>query len=298
MNGMNDNELLQELSRRFQDNKKALHDMRVMNEKIEKLNIKLAESERVKTNFLSNIRNEINNPLTSILGFAKQLTGSQADEKARELMAGLIYQEAFELDFQLRNVFMAAELEAGETAVNAATVDVASLVRSVISSFQHKTREKELEIDLACCGEQEEKAGLLFITDSEKVRLAVSNLLANAIEYSGAGMKVVVEARKENARLSLSITDQGPGISEQDVPRLFERFHQFEQGTTKRHKGHGLGLSVTKAVVEMLGGKVSVSRPPAGGSRFLISLPESAAPAGSVFSGDGNDFLFDTESRF
>ena len=83
MEQMSDDVLLEELKKRFLDTKKALHDMRVMNEKIEKLNVKLAESERLKTNFLSNIRNEINNPLTSILGMARQLAGPVKDEATK-----------------------------------------------------------------------------------------------------------------------------------------------------------------------------------------------------------------------
>jgi len=117
MDGMNDAELLAELAKRFRDTSKALHDMRVMNEKIEKLNIKLAESEKLKSNFLSNIRNEINNPLTAILNMAGQLALPQKDEQSRQLMARMIHDEAFDLDFQLRNIFMAAEIEAGEAAV-------------------------------------------------------------------------------------------------------------------------------------------------------------------------------------
>ncbi len=114
MEPIKDDDLLEELKKRFLDNKKALRDMVVMNEKIEKLNAKLAESEKLKTNFLSNIRNEINNPLTAILGMARQLASPVPDQQTRQAMAETIYHEAFDLDFQLRNIFAAAELESGE----------------------------------------------------------------------------------------------------------------------------------------------------------------------------------------
>lgn len=297
MKEMNDNELLGELTKRFQDNKKALHDMKVMNEKIEKLNVKLAESERLKTNFLSNIRNEINNPLTSILGLARQLAGPGKDEKTREMIAGMIYNEAFELDYQLRNIFVAAELEAGEAAMNSAQVDVPTLVQHVITSFQHKSREKTLEISLSTGGREKDQGALIFRTDPEKLRLAVANLLGNAIEFSDPGKKIEIETKRDKEHLLISVADQGVGIKEQDMPRLFERFRQLDQGTAKKHKGHGLGLSVTKAIVDMLGGKVSVSQRPAGGSIFQVAVPE-AAEGGDVFSGDGNEFIFETGNKF
>lgn len=298
MSEMNDNELLGELTRRFQDNKKALHDMKVMNEKIEKLNVKLAESERLKTNFLSNIRNEINNPLTSILGLARQLAAPGKDEKTREMIAGMIYNEAFELDYQLRNIFIAAELEAGETSVNSGQVDVSTLLRHVAASFHHKTREKKLEVSISTGGREKEQSALLFRTDAEKIRLIAANLLGNAIEFSDPGKKIEVEIRRDKDQLLLSIADQGIGIREEDIPRLFERFRQLDQGTAKKHKGHGLGLSVTKAVVDMLGGKISVARRPVGGSIFQITVPESAERGGDTFSGDGNEFIFESGNRF
>jgi len=298
MDGMNDAELLAELAKRFRDTSKALHDMRVMNEKIEKLNIKLAESEKLKSNFLSNIRNEINNPLTAILNMAGQLALPQKDEQSRQLMARMIHDEAFDLDFQLRNIFMAAEIEAGEAAVVRAQVDVASLVSRVIASFQQKAREKGVAVDFARSGDQIGEASLLFPTDPEKLRLVVANLLANAIEHSPAGSRVRTEAGRSSGSLRLSVADEGMGIPEGDRERLFERFHQLDQGTTKRHRGHGLGLSITKAIVELLGGKVMVSQPESGGSLFLVVVPEAPGGGSDVFSGDGNEFLFEGGNAF
>jgi signal transduction histidine kinase len=298
MNEMNDNDLLEELNRRFRDNKKALHDITVMNEKIEKLNIKLAESERLKTHFLSNIRNEINSPLTSILGMTRQLAGPVKDEKMRQLMAQMVYHEAFDLDFQLRNIFAAAELEAGETEMNSAQVDIGALVKSVMASFLHKSREKNLGMDFVCRGAQQDEERLLFVTDPEKLRLVVANLVANAIEYNYADKKVRIEVRREKDALHISVADEGIGIGSQDRERLFERFHQLDQGTAKKHRGHGLGLSVTKALIDMLGGKISASQPAGGGSMFHVLIPEAAATGSNVFSEDGNEFLFENGSTF
>jgi signal transduction histidine kinase len=297
MEQMSDDLLLQELNKRFLDTKKALHDMKVMNEKIEKLNSKLAESERMKSNFLSNIRNEINNPLTSILGMARELAGPGKDEARRQVMADLIYTEAFELDFQLSNIFMAAELEAGEVTLSPAQIGLDAIVNRLVSAFGHKAREKKITVEiLVLPGAQHEK--LLFTTDPEKLRLIAANLLANAIEFTPEGTRVTIEVKLQDKTLGLSVRDQGSGIPEAERQRLFERFHQLDQGSTKKHKGHGLGLSITKALAEVLGGKVHVAFAPEGGTVVQVTIPELAGKDGDIFSEDGNEFLFQGGSSF
>ena len=297
MDRMSEEVLLEELKARFLENKKAIYDLTILNEKMEKLNVKLAESERLKSDFLSNIRNEINNPLTSILGLSREIGTGKKDDQTKQLMAKAIYEEAFELDFQLRNVFVAAELEAGETQLNISRLDVAALVNNLIAAFSHKSKKKGLTVTMNCCGEAPDRS-LPFNTDAEKLHRVLANLLANAVEYNIAGKAVRIEVRKEAEVLRVSIADEGIGIPHEERARLFERFRQIDRGSTKKHKGHGLGLSITKALVEMLGGKVTLADAPGGGCIFQIVVPESAAAEEGVFSADGNEFLFENEKKF
>ena len=296
MDMMSDDVLLQEVKRRFLDTKKALHDITIMKEKIEKLNHRLTESERLKSNFLSNIRNEINNPLASILGIAQELTKTATDEQTRERIAGMIYQEAFELDFQLKNIFIAAELEAGEARLNVAQLDAASLIRSVIGSFAHRAREKGVTIQFICAGEKAD-AKIPFRGDAEKLHRILANLLANAIEFNRPDKTVTIELRKEGKVLQVSIADEGIGIPEKDRERLFERFHQIDSGPRKKHRGHGLGLSITQALMAMFGGTLTFSEAPGGGCIFRIAVPETTEET-DVLAEDGNEFLFDCGSTF
>ena len=111
MSRMSDDELIDEMRQRFDFNRNALSDLRAVTRKLEEMNEKLQESERVKGQFLSNIRNEINNPLSAIMGLAGQLGACRQDPE-RCAKTAAIYAEAFDLDFQLQNIFMAAELEA------------------------------------------------------------------------------------------------------------------------------------------------------------------------------------------
>jgi len=299
MDYISDEDLIQELKRRFEDNAIALANLRVMTGKLESLNEKLRQSEALKSNFLSNIRNEINNPLTAITGSAQQLLsgkGSPADVRA---LALVIHNEAFDLDFQLQNIFAAAELEAGEIAISVARVDVAALIRNLIKAFVRKADEKRIALKFECVCSGGPEGALPFRTDPDKLQKIISNLLANAVEFNHEGKPVVIRAWKDGAQLRVSVADEGIGIPEADRHKIFDRFVQLDMGIRKRHRGQGLGLAITRAFLEILGGSISLTANEAGGSIFTISLAESGTESeGDAVSESGNELLFDTGTQF
>jgi len=293
-----DNEtLLDELRKRLEENRIAVANLRTMTHNLEAVNEKLRQSESLKTDFLTNIRNEINNPLTSIMGLTKQIVDKKTDaDQAREI-AGMIYHEAFDLDFQLRNIFAAAELEAGETIPSVALVDVAALVRNQRAAFGHKAAEKKVSLDFQCvCPDGE---GITFKTDPEWLQKVISNLLANAIEFCHEGKSVTLRVWQEGVRLNIAIADEGPGIPEADRKKVFDRFVQLDSGVRKRHKGHGLGLSIVKALVEMLNGSIVLASNKGNGCVFTVSLAEmeTGRPV-DVTSGAGNEFIFGDGTQY
>ena len=295
---IDDEMLLEELKKRFEENRIAVANLRTMTQNLEAVNEKLRQSESLKTDFLSNIRNEINNPLASIMGLTKQVVDKKADaDRAREI-AGMIYHEAFDLDFQLRNIFAAAELEAGETTPSVALVDVAALVRNQLAAFGHKAAEKKVSLEFQCvCPDGGD--GTTFKTDPEWLQKVVANLLANAIEFCHEGKKVSLRVWQEGGRLNIAVADEGPGIPEEDRKKVFDRFVQLDTGVRKRHKGHGLGLSIAKALVEMMSGSIALADNKGNGCLFTVSLAEmeTGQPV-DVTSGDGNEFIFGDGTKF
>jgi len=298
MERIDDAMLLEELRRRLEESAIAVADLRAVTQNLERVNEKLRQSESLKSDFLSNIRNEINNPLASIMGLARQIVDKQVDVGTLRSMADGIYHEAFDLDFQLKNIFAAAELEAGDTEMSIARVDVAALVRAQIAAFSQKAAERKVVpvFDCPACGGD---GSLTFKTDPDKLQKVLANLLANAIEFNLEGKRITVTAAREGGRLMISIADEGIGIPEKDRKRVFDRFVQIDSGARKRHKGHGLGLSITKALVEMLGGTVSLTGGQGAGCVFTISIPEreSDGPI-DVTSGDGNEFIFEGGTQY
>lgn len=290
---LTDGELIDELKNRFEVNRKALNDLDALRRNLEQVNKKLQDSEALKSHFLSNIRNEINNPLTSIMGLARQLMSSAVDPHKAASTGSLIYSEAFSLDFQLRNIFMAAELEAGEALPAFAHVEITSMVDGAIDLFDHQAELKALRIESACPPE------LVFTTDAQKLQLMINNLLANAIEYTPEGGKIELSATIEDGQLRLAVRDSGEGIRDSDREAVFDRFRQLEMGTTKSHRGHGLGLSVTAALADLLGGTVEPAESSQAGSTFTLEIPAGEAPEElDTTARDGNFFLFGDAETF
>jgi signal transduction histidine kinase len=140
---------------------------------------------------------------------------------------------------------------------------------------------------------------LTFKTDPDKLQKALANLLANAIEFNREGKRVIVRAWRERERLNISIEDEGIGIPESDRKKVFDRFVQLDAGIRKRHKGHGLGLSITKALIEMLDGNVRLTGTEGEGCVFTVSIAELGTDrAVDITSSDGNEFIFEDGTQF
>lgn len=291
---LTDEQLIEELKNRFQENKRLLEQQTKLSDKLRVVNKKLEESESLKSHFLSNIKNEINNPLTSILGLAMSIHRPDiAPEKVMHT-SSLIYAEAFSLDFQLKNIFAAAEIEAGEFLLGHMKVDVASLVEGVSSSYDHILKKKGIKLKLNSSIDED----FTFTTDSEKLQIVISNILNNAIEYSENESEITISYGVENEFLVVSVEDQGIGIPQEKQKEIYDRFKQLETGTTKSHGGHGLGLSITTAVMQLLNGEIQLESEEGKGSKFTVLVPEGAANDDDDFSSDGNEFLFNADETF
>jgi signal transduction histidine kinase len=260
--------------------------MRAMTRKLEQVNEKLQESEALKSQFLSNIRNEINNPLSAIMGLAAQFFDRSCDPEICRKTIRMIYAEAFNLDYQLQNVFMAAELEAGDTEPAFAMVEIGSVLNSCLDKLGYRISDKELSVS------KQTPEDLIFPTDAQKIEIILLNLLGNAVEFTDPGGLITLEVEENKQGLIVSVTDNGPGVSAADQEVIFDRFRQLEAGATKGHRGHGLGLSICWALAELLGGTLGLDSQPGYGSRFVLTLPRPDVET-VVHAAEGNFFIFD-----
>jgi signal transduction histidine kinase len=295
MSKLSDEELIEELQQRFSQNTKSLAELSKLTKQLKNVNHKLKESEKLKSQFLSNIRNEMNNPLASIMGLSKniQLVSQLHPEKVQS-MAALIHAEAFDLDFQLKNIFAAAELESGESPLEIVQAEIHSLVSSVLDMHQHRMQAKQIKVQFT---NKLPANAATFQTDPAKLQLVLSNILANAIEYSHAHGQLKITIGKEDKILSVSIQDFGIGISPSDQEIIFNRFTQLNTGITRNHRGHGLGLSVTKALLDILEGQITLLSDTNQGSTFTVHIKEFESRHDD-FSIHGNEFFFNEGERF
>ena len=288
---LSDHELVEILQERLECHRNALFDLREVTSSLEKTNARLQESEALKGHFLSNIRNEITNPLSSIMGLSRELLKDAATDSKSALCAPLIFDEAFNLDFQLQNIFIAAELEAGEAAPSFAKVELNNIIESVFTALSHRGNQKQIRF------RKDSPSKFFLTTDAQKLQLILINLLANAIEFGAEGSDVLLTAVINDAKLRLSIANTGVGIPAESQDRIFDRFRQLDEGATKSHRGHGLGLSIVKALVELLGGTLSLSSNPGEGCIVNLTLPEQSSSNDVVAQGS-NLFLFENTEHF
>jgi signal transduction histidine kinase len=212
-------------------------------------------------------------------------------------MVALIHSEAFNLDFQLRNIFLAAKIEAGEIYPEILNVDLKNLVKSVIDSFRIESKKKNISIDFQFDIKPDKGNVFFFKTDPEKVKLAIANLISNAIKFSYDDNKIIIRLWKTDNIVNIMVQDFGTGISEANQKIIFDRFKRLDSGINSLNRGHGLGLSINKAVIDLLQGKIGIKSEVNNGAIFTLTIPEAKTNIAG-FSADGNEFLFDDEQVF
>lgn len=260
-----------------------------LNQKLIEMNERLYRSEALKGHFLSNVRNEINNPLNAILGLGLELEAGKVPLERIPAVGGLIASEAAALDFQLQNIFCAAELEAGEAVPSVVRVDASSVIRDALEPFRSPSSQRNVRLKLVV----DQVEGRFFNTDAAKLKLVAMNLTSNAINFSKPGGEVRVRMRPEGASLVLEVEDEGVGIRPEDQTRIFERFWQLETGPIRSYPGKGLGLSVVQALMDLLGGTLVLESQPGMGSRFTCTFPAMGVGEGPIAdASEGNIIIF------
>ena len=262
-----------------------------LEEEVLRLSKRLREAENGKSQFLSNVRNEVNNPLSAIIGLAASISGLTSEEKIRH-MSMLIEKQAADLNFQMRNIIMAAEIEAGELVKNTSRVDITSLIESQIKRLRHRIENASVNIQASI------EDHLKFKTDAFILEIICINLLSNAIEYCGSQKIVIIDARRHENALMISVRDFGIGIEPQVHAELFQRFQQGETGLRKSHGGHGLGLCLVKELVTHLGGRIEIHSTPGQGTVINIVIPELEAGIADSQLSFGNELLFTEGETF
>ncbi len=263
-------------------------DYKALEQKLAVVSEKLLRAEELKSDFLSNIKNEINNPLTSILGLLKHNISNPAAIEQNQKNAQLIFEEVYSLNFQIRNIFMAAEVEAGQAFPEFSNINLNRTIDQVIDSFDHLVARKKIEFD------RHYEASESIVTDREKIEVIIANLISNAIKFSKEGARVVIQTSQDaEGNMVIAVQDFGVGIDDGFMDEIYDRFKQLDSGTRKEFGGHGLGLAIVNSLVELMDGSMAIESNVGKGTRLDIKLPPKEAQIG----GEEEDEILFTNSE-
>lgn len=274
---------------------KLQDEIKVLNGSLFEVNKKLRESEKLKGHFISNVTNEIVNPFTSVLSLAqniKKVAGNEIHQAHH--MADLIFEEAFHLDFQLKNIFAVASIEAGIEGLVYTTVDLFLISKNLKDYFQEQLTKKSINLSIHFYPELDGNGSFKVISDREKLEMIIKNLISNSIKYSPEGSEIRLEFSMDTGVWFIEVSDHGKGIEANARKIIFDRFKQLDEKINSINTGHGLGLSIVQAYTEMMDGEVLISDTEEPGTKIRIRLLEKALDD----YGDMQDFLLDSESVF
>ncbi len=299
MKNFTDEELLNELSNRMCSNSQLKDSYQSLLKELNSVNKKLEESEALKSHFISNITNEIINPFASILGLSKAILLVDKENWKKVLsMVELIHTEAFNLDFQLKNIFTAAKIEAGEVYPEIGRTNIPELVHNIIEKFKIEARKKKISFDTVMeLPVTADQPSFYFKTDVEKLTLILLNLLNNALKYSFDEGLITVRVSVKEDDLVIAVKDRGVGLSDEHKKIIFDRFRRVDSGITSTNRGHGLGLSINKALLDLLGGEIHIESQPGEGATFVIHLPETPSDP-FLTANDDNELFFNDKQVF
>ena len=226
-----------------------------------------AEEQR-KTQFVSDVSHELRTPLTAIRGAAETLLDGDVDPDDQERFLSTIAMEAERLTRLANDLLQLQRIEGATGELPLRLVDLRLAADRAAAMLEPLIEDRGVTLTVA--GEAPKVLG-----DVDRLQQVVANLVDNASRIVGPGGHVSVELSAEPKRAVLWVTDDGPGVPDEDLPRLFDRFYRADSSRTRTSGGAGLGLAIVRAIVRAHGGTIEVVNLAPGGSRFVVKLPAS-----------------------
>ncbi|MDZ7740600.1 MAG: HAMP domain-containing sensor histidine kinase [Bacteroidota bacterium] len=271
------------------DNKHLEEKIAILEKKFEE---KSREVDRLKERFLSNISHEIRTPMNAIVGFSSLLGDTELDEAEKKVFIDGILKSSDDLMKIIDNLIQSARLEAKEIEVQWQQVDVNAILEEILKKFQlEKNIAGKSHIDLRLMNDINHKQ-LTIKTDPVKLQHILCNLLENALKFTEEGFIELGYKHKSQKNIEFFVKDSGIGIPRKKLSMVFNKFTQLDDSPRKSYKGIGIGLSISKSLTEILGGKMNVSSTPGNGSTFSFTLPLTLTQKENI-----HDFMFNRSSN-
>ncbi|HKL37614.1 MAG TPA: transporter substrate-binding domain-containing protein [Bacteroidales bacterium] len=246
-----------------------------INEELGEAKEKAEESDKLKSAFLANMSHEIRTPMNGIMGFASLLEHPGLSGEKKEHYIELIRKSGERMLEIINNLMNIARIESGQEKIQQGDIVVNEMVDELYALFRQEAEKKGLSL---VCHKPLEDNQSHIVTDRTKLTQVMTNLINNAIKYTREG-KVGFGYQPREDGLRFYVSDTGIGVPQELQSKIFERFRQAELSHTREYEGAGLGLSISKAYIEMLGGTMSLDSTPGEGSTFYFTVPGSPGPS-------------------
>jgi two-component system phosphate regulon sensor histidine kinase PhoR len=227
--------------------------------------------ERVKADFVANVSHELKTPLTSIKGFVESLQdGAMNDPEKSARFLSIISRHTDRMNKIISDLLQLSQIESKAFELKIEPFSVKELVEEVISTLRRSAEEKSQRLEVNVYSDDQRVLG-----DKYRIGQALTNLVDNAIRYTPEKGEIKVESRDKGEFVEIGVIDNGMGIPQSDLPRIFERFYTVDKGRSREVGGTGLGLSIVKHIIEAHGGRVYVKSELSKGSKFSFTLKKA-----------------------
>lgn len=235
----------------------------------------LRKADRIRRDFVANVSHELRTPLTAVRGYVEALIDGGPDQTEAKRFLEIIGRHTLRMERLVRDLLRLARLDAGQEPIDRAPCSIESLFDAVQAELESALGARRQSVQQRIAADAQVVSG-----DAAKLHDALRNLLENATNYAPEGTTIEMAAERRQGRIVLTVADQGPGIPEADLPRVFERFYRVDKARARDGRdrgGTGLGLAIVKHLIELHGGTVGAANRPAGGAVFTLDLPDGPA---------------------
>lgn len=243
----------------------------------------ILELERQKTQFFTNISHELRTPLPLILGPVEDTLTDWSENLPSEVIRelSLVLRSGKKLHQLIDQLLDLSRIDVGRLELRIRNYDIVDFLETVVASFIPLAERQGIDMELTTGSRQ-----IPVAFDSEHMEKVVSNLLSNALKFTHRGGRITIDLFETDAFVEILVTDTGPGIPDQDIEFIFNRFYQAKTGHQRVHAGTGIGLSLSKELVELHGGDIRVENRKTGGCTFTVRLPRRHDSAGEDLTCD------------
>jgi two-component system, OmpR family, phosphate regulon sensor histidine kinase PhoR len=231
----------------------------------------LRRADQIRRDFVANVSHELRTPLTAVRGYVEALMDGVTDPAQANRFLSTIARHTFRMERLVQDLLRLARLDAGQEMLERVPYNVAALFDAIEADLADRLEERRQSVV-----RQVAPDATAVLADPAKLQDTLRNLLENASNYSPEGSTITLGAGRQGDRVAITVSDEGPGIPEEDLTRVFERFYRVDKARSRGANdrgGTGLGLAIVKHLVELHGGRITAGNRPTGGAVLTAELP-------------------------